>query len=93
MKNRVKTACSKAVQFAEITKSLIRKGNIARAKNCLNMAEQLMVTGNTETKNVISNIYIYSVSTFMEIHNCSIANLFPKSLREEYLKQVNTSGV
>lgn len=93
MKNRVKTACSKAVQFAEITKSLIRKGNITRAKNCLNVAEQLMITGNTETKNVISNIYIYSVSTFMEIHNCSIANLFPKSLREEYLKQVNASGV
>ncbi|MHA3789489.1 DUF7674 family protein [Flavobacterium hauense] len=93
MKNRVKTACSKAVQFAEITKSLIRKGNIARAKHCLNVAEQLMISGNTETKNVISNIYIYSVSTFMEIHNCSIANLFPKSLREEYLKQVNTSGV
>jgi hypothetical protein len=93
MKNQAKSACAKAVQFAEITKSLIRKGNIIRVKKCLNVAEQLLITGNTETKNVISNIYLFSVSTFMEIHNCSISNLFPKSLKAEYIKQINASGV
>lgn len=93
MKNQDKSACSKAVQFAEITKNLIRKGNIIRAKKCLSIAEQLLITGNSETKNVISNIYIFSVSTFMEIHKCSIANLFPPTLRKEYISQINASGV
>lgn len=93
MKNQAKSACAKAVQFAEITKTLIRKGNILRVKKCLSVAEQLLITGNTETKNVISNIYVFSVSTFMEMHNCSIANLFPQSLRKEYISQVNASSV
>jgi hypothetical protein len=93
MKTRFKTATSKAAQFAEITKSLIRNGNIIRAKKCLTVAEKLLVTGNTETKNVIINIYVFSVSTFMEIHNCTISNLFPALLKKEYITQVNTSGV
>lgn len=93
MRNQAKSACAKAVQFAEITKNLIRKGNILRVKKCLGVAEQLLITGNVETKNVISNVYVFSVSTFMELHNCSIANLFPQSLRKEYIAQINASGV
>ena len=93
MKNKVKSATAKAAQFAEITKSLLRKGNVLRVKKCLNTAEQLLISGNAETKNAISNIYVFSVSTFMEMHNCSIANLFPQSLRKEYIAQVNASGV
>lgn len=93
MKNKAVNAYKKAQKFAEVTKTLIIKGNILRAKKCLAVAENLMITGSTETKSIISNVYVYSVSSFMELHNCSIANLFPKSLREEYLKQVNASGV
>lgn len=93
MKNQVKSSCAKAVQFAEITKNLIRKGNIIRVKKCLSVAEQLLITGNSETKNVITNIYLFSVSSFIEIHNCSIANLFPQTLRKEYIRQINISGV
>lgn len=92
MKNHAKSACAKAVQFAEITKALIRKGNIPRVKICLAVAERLILTGSAETKSAVANVYVFSVSTFMEIHNCSIANLFPATLRKEYLKQINTSG-
>ncbi len=93
MRNHVKSASAKAVQFAEITKNLIRKGNIPRAKRCLGVAEQLLANGNAETKNLIANIYVFSVSTFMELHKCSIADLFPQSLRREYTAQVNASGI
>jgi hypothetical protein len=93
MKNHVKTACAKAVQFAEITKILICKGNIIRAKRCLQEAEKLLQTGNTETKNAIANVYVYSVSTFMELHKCTISNLFPPLLQKEYISQINASGV
>ncbi|MGV3696428.1 DUF7674 family protein [Flavobacterium sp.] len=93
MKNQVNTIYNQAERFAEITKSAIVSGNIVRAKKCLALAERLFLTGSYETKSVISNVYVFSVSTFMELRHCSISSLFPKSLRAEYLKQINTSGV
>ncbi len=93
MKNQVTTIYQKAERFAEITKNAIITGNINRAKKCLAIAEQLLETGSNETKNAISNVYVFSVSSFMELHHCSISNLFPKSLKAEYVKQINTSGV
>lgn len=93
MKNQVTTIYKQAERFAEITKTAIVSGNIVRAKKCLAIAEQIFITGNYETKNAISNIYVFSVSTFMELRYCSISNLFPQSLKAEYLKQINTSGV
>ncbi|RKS03297.1 MULTISPECIES: DUF7674 family protein [unclassified Flavobacterium] len=93
MKNQVTTIYKQAERFAEITKSAIVSGNIERAKKCLALAERLFTTGSSETKNAISNVYVFSVSTFMELRHCSISNLFPQSLKAEYLKQINTSGV
>ena len=93
MKNQVTTIYQKAERFAEITKNAIITGNISRAKKCLALAEQLLATGSNETKIAISNVYVFSVSSFMELHHCSISNLFPKSLKAEYVKQINTSGV
>ena len=93
MKNQVTTIYNQAERFAEITKSAILTGNIVRAKKCLALAEQLLITGSSETKNAITNVYVFSVSTFMEMRHCSISNLFPQSLKAEYIKQINTSGV
>jgi hypothetical protein len=80
-------------RFAELTKELIRKGNISRAKNCLNKAEEIYGKGTAEIKNAIINVYVFSVSTFLEIHHCRIADFFPKSLQAAYYEQVNTSGL
>lgn len=93
MKNQVTTVYKQAERFAEITKTAIITGNINRAKKCLAMAERLFETGSSETKKAISNVYVFSVSSFMELSHCSISNLFPKSLKAEYIKQINTSGV
>jgi hypothetical protein len=93
MKNKIATIYEQAERFAEITKSAIIIGNISRAKKCLALAERLFETGSNETKNVISNVYVFSVSSFMELRHCSISNLFPKSLKAEYIKQINASGV
>ncbi|KOS07318.1 hypothetical protein AM493_15690 [Flavobacterium akiainvivens] len=93
MRHHVKTAAIKAVQFAEITKACIRQGHITRAKKCLDIAELLFTTGSNETKNAIGNIYVYSVSTFMEVRNCTVAKLFPPQLKREYVSQINASGV
>ena len=93
MKNQVTTSYHQAERFAEITKAAILSGNIVRAKKCLALAERLLITGSSETKNAITNVYVFSVSTFMELRHCSISNLFPKSLKAEYIKQINSSGV
>jgi len=93
MKNQATTIYRQAERFAGITKNAIISGNISRAKKSLALAERLFLTGSSETRNAISNVYVFSVSTFMELRHCSIANLFPKTLRAEYLKQINTSGV
>lgn len=93
MKNQVNTIYQQAQRFAEITKTAIVKGNIERAKKCLALAERLFLTGSYETQNAIANVYVFSVSTFMELRHCSISNLFLKSLKAEYLKQINTSGI
>lgn len=93
MKNQVTTIYKQADRFAEITKSAIISGNIVRVKKCLALAERLFATGSYETKSAIANVYVFSVSTFMELRHCSISNLFPQSLKAEYLKQINASGV
>ncbi len=93
MKNKINTIYTQAERFAEVTKKAIISGNISRAKKCLEKAEQLLQTGTNETKSVISNVYVYSVSTFMELRHCSISNLFPVGLKSEYLKQINATSV
>lgn len=93
MKNKALTVYAKAQKFADITTALIIKGNIRRAKKCLDIAELLFTTGSSETRNAIGNIYVHSVSTFMEMHHCTIAKLFPDTLHAEYVKHVNASGV
>ncbi|MES2689034.1 MAG: hypothetical protein V4658_01445 [Bacteroidota bacterium] len=80
-------------RFAEVTKTCIINGNIQRAKRCLETAETIFNKGNAEVRNAISNVYVFSVSSFMEIHHCNIRNLFPRALQNEYNRQVNTSGI
>jgi hypothetical protein len=84
---------SQMQRFADITKFLIASGNIGRAKRCLNTAEEIFSKGNSEIKNAITNVYVYSVSTFIELHKCNIRNLFPDLLKSEYQKQVRSSGL
>ena len=93
MKNHVVSIYRQAERFAEITQKFLITGNIPRAKKCLEVAEKLLKTGTEETKNVISGIYLHSVSSFMEIRHCSISGLFPQALQAEYVKQINATAV
>lgn len=93
MKNHVQTIYKQAERLAAITTTAIKNGNIIRAKKCLASAEKLLINGSAETRNAISNVYLTSVSLFMEIRGVRIANLFPVTLRTEYLKQINAVGV
>ena len=93
MKNKVNSLYNRADRFAEITKKTLIAGNVVRAKNCLNLAEHLFITGSTETKGIIANVYLYSLCCFLKLKNCTISNLFPQNLKLEYNKQINSLGV
>ncbi len=82
-----------AHRFADVTKTLIMKGKMVRVKKCLQMAEEMFNKGSYETRNLISNVYLYSVSSFMEMHHCRIKGLLPNALLNEYKHQINASGL
>lgn len=87
-----RTIYTEMQRLAEVTKSCIVQGNIERAKKCISAAEHLYNNGTTEIKNAISNVFLFSLTTFMEMHHCSIKNLLPASLINEYKKQINSPG-
>ncbi|MBK9222807.1 MAG: hypothetical protein IPO16_11915 [Saprospiraceae bacterium] len=80
-------------RLADVTNWLIQKGNIKKARRYLQITEDIFNKGTSEVKNAISNIYVFSVSSFMEIQHCMFTNLFPESLHSEYQKQIHASGI
>ena len=91
MKKRIKAGIYKQMQkFADLTITMVLQGNMIRAKKCINAAENLLVNGNDQTKNAISNVYLYSVSSVLELHHYNLQKMFPSNLRAEYIKQTNT---
>lgn len=79
--------------FSELTISLLRKGDVKAAKDCLKNVETIFMNGSLEEKNAVLSVHLFSVSSFMEIHHCTIKDLFPKYLLRTYYKQINTSGL
>ncbi len=80
-------------RFADFTKEQIIKGNTAGANRCLQKAEDIYRSGSLHIKNLVANVYVYSVSTFLELHNYNIQNLFPEALFGEYKTQINASSL
>ena len=94
MKDRSKLNIYRQAQhFADVTKLLLATGNIQRAKKCLEKAEDIYVNGTAEIKHIISNIYLFSVSGFMEMNHFNLKELLPANLKSNYYKQVYSSGL
>ncbi|WP_159476235.1 hypothetical protein [Dyadobacter sp. 3J3] len=90
MKRKISRGIYKQMQkFADLTQIMILKGNMARAKKCFSIAENLFINGNKETKTAISNVYLYSVSGMMELKHLNTEKLLPNTLKREYIKQIN----
>ena len=87
------TAYQQLHRFAELTNRLILQGNIARAQRCLNTAEQLFLSGNKLLQDNISTIYVFSVSTFMELHQLNVKSFFPPKLKQAYQQQTHASSL
>ena len=79
--------------FASLTKEYMIQGNIERVKKCIQIVEEMYLNGNHEVKNAISNVYLYSVTAFLEMHRYNIRQVLPQTLQVEYYKQINTSDL
>ena len=84
---------TKMERFAEVTINSLKLGKMVRAKRCFALAEELFQKGNAEVKNAISNVYLYSVSHYLELNHLTTRQILPVGLYKEYVKQINTSGV
>jgi hypothetical protein len=79
--------------FASLTKEFMIQGNMERVKKCIQVVEELYTNGNHEVKNAISNVYLYSVTAFLEMHRYNIKKMLPVTLQQEYYKQINTADL
>jgi hypothetical protein len=83
-------------QLFNYTASQIVKHNIAAAKKCLSVAEQLYQAGNTTIRNAIENVYVYSFSSeffYDEARRHDLMAIVPGSLYEIYKRQVINSHI
>ena len=93
MKQVNTTLIKKMERFAEVTINSLKLGKMVRAKRCLELANDVFQKGNSEVKNAISNVYLCSVSHYLELNHFTMKQLLPIELHKEYVKQINTSGV
>ncbi len=90
MKRKISRGIYKQMQkFADLTQTMIVRGNISRAKKCFAVAENLFINGNKETQRAISNVYLYSVSGMLELKHFNTEKILPNALKKEYIKQIN----
>jgi len=95
-----KTKCRNAYdvmrQLFNYTASQVVKHNLAAAKKCLSLAEQLYHNGNITIKNAIENVFIYSFSReffFDDKRRKEVIQIVPLSLYEIYKRQVINSHI
>lgn len=93
MKQSDKNLIKKVEHLASLTISSLQLGKTARTKRCLVIAEELLKKGNAEMRNAISNVYLHSVSHYLELNRYPVSKMLPVLLQKEYVKQINTSGV
>lgn len=74
-------------KFADLTNKMIAEKNINRVKKAFNYAEELLLTGNNELKNAVLNVYLFSISSKLEIQDeegRKVLNYLPGLLRQGY---------
>jgi len=90
MKNRSNNSVYDQMQrMAELTIAMVLAGKLQRAKKFINAAEKLFLSGNYQSRTAVSNVYLYDVTTILELHHYNVQTLLPQSLQKEYTKQSN----
>lgn len=78
-------------RLAMVTKKAIANGNWQRAEKCVRVADELMQHGTLEFKNAVRNVYVFSVSSFLELNHLQVHGFFTPALSNEYHSQTHTT--
>lgn len=93
MKTRFKNIYQKVQRLTQITRDLILKGRTNRARKCCIIAQNLYTKGDVQARNAVANLFVFSVSSLLELEHQNPRHWFATPLYGEYLKQINSSGV
>lgn len=77
--------------FASYTKRCAEVGNINKLNNCFTIADKLMSRGNNVVKSALENVYVFSVSSLIELISPiqqQMQCMFPENLKIAYKKQL-----
>ncbi len=77
--------------FAGYTKRCADLGNMKKLKSCFLTADKLMSKGNNLVKSAMENVYVFSVSSLLEIVSPiqeQVKKMFPENLKIAYTKQI-----
>jgi hypothetical protein len=78
--------------LADITCKFIDQHNFLRVGRCFRIAERLFQEGSQTTKNAIDNIFVFSV-TSKPNGMMGLEAMMPLHLRQEYHRQIYSSGI
>lgn len=90
---RISSAYASIQCFTDYTKRVLLEGNINMAKNCFDIAEKMMHRGSRIIQNAMSNVFLFSISQFMDTTKKNhelLMKLLKGDLRKEYCRQINS---
>jgi hypothetical protein len=79
------------LSFANYTKNCANVGNTKKLSSCFKVAEKLLNKGNNIVKSAMENVYVFSVSSLLEIVSPiqeQVKKMFPENLKIAYTKQI-----
>jgi hypothetical protein len=80
-------------RLTDLTRESLMVSDHKKAKQYIDITENMYKTGDKRTKHQIATIFIFSVSSFLEIRGLNVREIFPEALCAEYYNQVNASGL
>lgn len=95
--NTLQQATVKEIETLETeTLNAILKGQKETVKSLFSKAELLFREGSASTRSLVTNKFIFPLSTLMEMNYSwgrEYLDLFPKLLKAEYRRQIYSSGI
>ncbi len=79
-------------RLASITKIFLSTGQNDRAEKCIELASRLYESGGSELRNAVANVYLYTLTLYIEVRRLGSKNLLTPALLNEYRQQVAACG-
>jgi len=66
------------------TNELLAMGNISQAKMLIDWAAEMYEDGEEQVRSLVSNVYVFSVATHIELQGTHLLELLPQSFKNEF---------